>query len=237
MPRSCPNKHWGLDLAYNFDAIQQNTILCFEGSVAPPGLDSPAWATLLMETYGVYQTHTQYGYFALTLTPIERVTIACGIQHRGQPGHHDIIQPAAAAGAAWPRRISRRWRRSMSLLHKNVTFKAGWNYYQYGEGFLCRAYRSPLLPCQQHDSGPEVRVLICPKTTRPATDRGPKRRDEEITQTMPEGGRSSAVAESAPSRCFEPARKLHAGPGLACAPLACKSPDARAETSSIPCGG
>ena len=64
-----PGKHWGLDLAYNFDAIQQNTILCFEGSVVPPGSVPCLGDSTLMQTYAVYQTHTQYGYFALTLTP------------------------------------------------------------------------------------------------------------------------------------------------------------------------
>ena len=34
-----PNKHWGFDLAYNFDAIQQNTILCFAGQHASARLD------------------------------------------------------------------------------------------------------------------------------------------------------------------------------------------------------
>src|SRR5271167_3528152 len=68
-----PNPRWGLDLAYNFDAIQQNTLLCFQ-SAAPPAGSTPCLGdNSLMQIYGVYQTHTQYGYFAFTLTPIERV--------------------------------------------------------------------------------------------------------------------------------------------------------------------
>ena len=32
-----PNKKWGFDLAYNFDAIQQNMNLCFQDSTPPAG--------------------------------------------------------------------------------------------------------------------------------------------------------------------------------------------------------
>ena len=34
-----PNKYWGLDMAYNFDAIQQNMFICFAGTVTPGGHD------------------------------------------------------------------------------------------------------------------------------------------------------------------------------------------------------
>ena len=37
-----PNKHWGLDLAYNFDAIQQNIYLCFEGDCDSAGTSTCA---------------------------------------------------------------------------------------------------------------------------------------------------------------------------------------------------
>jgi hypothetical protein len=70
-----PGEHWGLDLAYNFNAIQQNSILCFTGAGIPSGSIPCVGDNTLMQTNGVYQTHTQYGYFALTLTPVERVTI------------------------------------------------------------------------------------------------------------------------------------------------------------------
>ena len=77
-PPITPGKRWGLDLAYNFDAIQQNIILCFQGQLAPPGSTPCLGDNTLLQTYGIYQTHTQYGYFALTLTPVERVTIRLG---------------------------------------------------------------------------------------------------------------------------------------------------------------
>ena len=90
-----PNKRWGLDLAYNFAAIQQNMNLCFEGAVVPPGSFTCLGDDTLMEVLAVYQTHTQYGYFALTQ---RRSTghDAFGLQHRRQPGQHypfNVLQP------------------------------------------------------------------------------------------------------------------------------------------------
>ena len=53
-----PNKHWGLDLAYNFDAIQQNIILCFEGNVVPPGSIPCVGDTSLIDLRPVSYTHS-----------------------------------------------------------------------------------------------------------------------------------------------------------------------------------
>ena len=128
-----PGKHWGLDLAYNFDAIQQNTILCFEGSVVPPGSVTCLGDSSLMQTYAVYQTHTQYGYFALTLTPVERVTVRLGyniVDNQGDTTSFNTLLPLGALSSTYQSPLAA----IDVLVHKNVTFKAGWNYYQYGEG-------------------------------------------------------------------------------------------------------
>ena len=70
-----PGKKWGLDLAYNFEAIQQNMNLCFEGAIVP-GAFTCIGDDSLMEVLALYQTHTQYGYFAFTTTPIEQTDCA-----------------------------------------------------------------------------------------------------------------------------------------------------------------
>ena len=128
-----PGKHWGLDLAYNFDAIQQNTILCFEGSVVPPGSITCLGDSSLMQTYAVYQTHTQYGYFALTLTPVERVTMRLGyniVDNQGNTTSFNTLLPLGPLSSTYQTPLA-----AVDIrVYKNVTFKAGWNYYQYGEG-------------------------------------------------------------------------------------------------------
>ena len=127
-----PGKRWGLDLAYNFDAIQQNTILCFEGSVVSPGSIPCVGDSSLMQTYAVYQTHTQYGYFAFTLTPVERVTIRVGyniVDNQGTTTSFNTLLPLGPLASTYQTPLAA----VDVLLHKNVTFKAGWNYYQYAE--------------------------------------------------------------------------------------------------------
>jgi hypothetical protein len=127
-----PGKRWGLDLAYNFDAIQQNTFLCFQGALVPPGSTSCFGDSSLMQTYGTYQTHTQYGYFALQLTPIDRVTVRVGysiVDNQGTTTQFNTLQPLGPLASVYQSPLAA----VDVILHKNVTFKAGWNYYQYGE--------------------------------------------------------------------------------------------------------
>ena len=127
-----PGKHWGLDLAYNFDAIQQNSILCFEGSVIPPGSIPCLGDSTLMQTYAVYQTHTQYGYFAMTLTPVQRVTVRLGyniVDNQGNTTSFNTLLPLGPLQSTYQTPLAA----VDVLVHKNVTFKAGWNYYQYAE--------------------------------------------------------------------------------------------------------
>ncbi len=127
-----PGKRWGLDLAYNFDAIQQNTILCFEGSVIPPGSVTCLGDSSLMQTYAVYQTHTQYGYFALMLTPVNRLTVRLGyniVDNQGTTTSFNTLLPLGPLASTYQSPLAA----VDVLVHKNVTFKAGWNYYQYGE--------------------------------------------------------------------------------------------------------
>ncbi|HVP50309.1 MAG TPA: hypothetical protein VMT56_03710 [Candidatus Bathyarchaeia archaeon] len=127
-----PGKRWGLDLAYNFDAIQQNSILCFQ-STAPPAGSVPCYGdSSLLQTYGIYQTHTQYGYFAFTLTPIQRVNIRLGyniVDNQGTTTNFNALLPLGPLASTYQTPLAA----VDVLVHKNVTFKAGWNYYQYAE--------------------------------------------------------------------------------------------------------
>ena len=85
-----------------------------------------------MQTYGIYQTHTQYGYFALTLTPVERVTVRLGyniVDNQGNTTSFNALQPLGPLASTYQTPLAA----VDVILHRNVTFKAGWNYYQYAE--------------------------------------------------------------------------------------------------------
>ncbi len=128
-----PNKKWGIDLAYNFDAIQQNLFLCFQDSTPPPGSTACAGDSTLLQTFGVYQTHTQYGYIALTLSPLERVNMRVGysiVDNQGNTTDFNALLPLGPLSSTYQTPLA-----TMEVkLYKNVSFKGGWNYYQYGEG-------------------------------------------------------------------------------------------------------
>jgi hypothetical protein len=128
-----PSRRWGLDLSYNFDALQQNSILCFQSSAPPAGSIPCVEDTSILQTNGVYQTHTQYGYFAFTLSPIERLNLRLGysiVDNQGTTTSFNNLQPLGVLSSTYQTPLA-----SVDfLVHKNVTFKAGWNYYQYAEG-------------------------------------------------------------------------------------------------------
>ena len=65
-----PNKYWGLDMAYNFDAIQQNMFLCFAGTVTPPDTTTCAGDPRCCRLTVFITLTPSIGYFALTLTPV-----------------------------------------------------------------------------------------------------------------------------------------------------------------------
>lgn len=127
-----PNKYWGLDMAYNFDAVQQNLFLCFAGTTTPPDTTTCPEDPTLLQTYGLYHTHTQYGYFALTLSPAERVTLRLGYNIVSNQGSTTDLNPLLPLGP-----LSSTYQSPLAgvdfSLRKNVKFVAAWNYYQYGE--------------------------------------------------------------------------------------------------------
>jgi hypothetical protein len=127
-----PNSHWGLDVAYNFAAIQQNTNVCFASGSPPANSYTCVGDPSLLETYGFYGTHTQYGYFALNLTPIPRLNFKLGysiVDNQGSTTMFNPLQPLGPLASTFQSPLAA----VAFAVHKNVTFKADWNYYQYGE--------------------------------------------------------------------------------------------------------
>lgn len=127
-----PNKYWALDLGYSFDAIQQDSNVCFPGTL--PANSYPCWdGSGLNETNAFYNTHTQFGYFALSLKPVTKVAMRLGysiIDNSGDTTQFNLYQPLGP--------LVSRYQLPLAGLdytfYKNVTFRAGWNYQNYNEG-------------------------------------------------------------------------------------------------------
>jgi len=129
-----PSQRWGLDLAYNIDAIQQNMNICYEGDVTAPGSFACVGAPGdLLEVYNHYQTHTHYGYFAFTATPLERLTLRAGysvVDNDGGTTSLNSLQPLGPLNSRYQTPLAG----ADFQIRKDVIFKATWNYYQYAEG-------------------------------------------------------------------------------------------------------
>jgi hypothetical protein len=128
-----PSQRWGLDLAYNIDAIQQNSNICYEGDVTAPGSFTCVGDSGLLEVLNHYQTHTHYGYFAFTATPLERLTLRAGysvVDNDGTTTSLNLLQPLGSLNSRYQSPLAA----ADFQIRKDVTFKAGWNYYQYAEG-------------------------------------------------------------------------------------------------------
>jgi opacity protein-like surface antigen len=137
-----PHRRFGLDLAYNYSDYQQNSLICFNDT-PPAGVVLPvvtnagdcsaldAANPLLTDSY--YQSNTHYGMFLLMLRPLPRLTTRAGYSATAVGGkipQFNILQPLGSLNYDYHQPLA-----SLDLdLVRNVTWHAGWNYAQYGEG-------------------------------------------------------------------------------------------------------
>ncbi len=103
------------------------------GTLVPVGSYPCINDPTLLETYGFYETHTQYGSVALTLTPVQRVNLRLGyniVDNQGNTTMFNSLQPLGPLSSTYQSPLA-----AIDVgVHKNVTLKAAWNYYQYNEG-------------------------------------------------------------------------------------------------------
>jgi len=128
-------------MAYNYSDYLQSGFVCFNdsntalptvanaGSCVANGFndsDNP----LLID--GRYTNLTHYGMGAVTLKPFQRLTMQAGYSITsvgGQAPQFNILQPLGTLSYNYHQPLANL---AFDLGH-NVTAKAGWNYYQYGE--------------------------------------------------------------------------------------------------------
>lgn len=137
-----PRERFGLDLAYNYNDFQQNALICFNDT-PPAGVILPVVSTagscavndpnnpLLTDSY--YVNHNHFGMFALRITPAKRVTTRLGYSITsvdGQTPQFNILQPLGPLQYKYQQPVANV---GVDLGH-DLTWNAGWNYYQYAEG-------------------------------------------------------------------------------------------------------
>ena len=136
-----PRERFGLDLAYNYNDYQQNTLICFNdsdttlsvvanaGSCTTNGYDDSGNPLL---TNGIYSSKTHYGMASVVVKPLSRVSIQAGYSITsvgGQTPQFNSLQPFGS--------LQYNYHQPLALLSVDIghhlAWIAAWNYYQYGE--------------------------------------------------------------------------------------------------------
>jgi hypothetical protein len=137
-----PNERFALDLAYNYNDVMQNALICFNDT-PPPGVSLPFVNNaascaandpanpLLANSY--YTNHTNFGMFTVRFKPIKRLTMNLGgsiTSVDGSTPQFNILQPLGSLQYLYYQPVANF---SVNLTH-GLAWNSGWNYYQYNEG-------------------------------------------------------------------------------------------------------
>jgi hypothetical protein len=141
-----PRERFGVDLAYNFNSVIQNALICFNdtppigvnlpfvtnanGTTSFCALNDPA-NPLLANSY--YTNHTNFGMATIRFQPAKRVMVNVGYSITSVDGsvpQFNILQPVGSLQYNYQQPVANL---SVDIGHK-LTYITGWNYYQYGEG-------------------------------------------------------------------------------------------------------
>jgi len=137
-----PRERFGLDLAYNYNDVIQNALICFNdtppaGVILPFVTNSASCAAndpgnpLLANSY--YTDHTHFGMTTLRFKPVKRLTANVGYSITSVEGRipqFNILQPLGTTQYKYQQPVANL---RVDIGHK-LAFNMGWNYYQYNEG-------------------------------------------------------------------------------------------------------
>jgi len=139
-----PRERFGMDLAYNFNSVIQNALICFNDT-PPTGVILPFVANainndcagndtsnnLMANSY--YSNHTNFGMATVRFKPAKRVMANVGYSITSVEGNvpqFNILQPLGSLQYKYQQPVA-----NLSVdIARRWAFNMGWNYYQYAEG-------------------------------------------------------------------------------------------------------
>ena len=136
-----PRERFGVDIAYNYSDFMQNALICFNDT-PPAGVTLPVVTGAgdcaandpgnPLLTNGSYQNNTHFGMGVVMFKPVARVTTRFGYgvtSVDGQIPQFNILQPLGSLAYNYHQPVA-----GLDVeIARNLTWRAGWNYYQYGE--------------------------------------------------------------------------------------------------------
>jgi hypothetical protein len=157
-----PKERFGLELAYNYNDYQQNAFVCFNDT-PPVGVTLPVVTNAgdctqevnpnnpyndssnPLLTKGYYTNKTNYGLAAVRIQVLPRITTQLGYSVTSVSGttpQFNVLQPLGSLAYNYHQPLADL---AMDIGH-NLTVKAGWNYYEYGE----QSFAGPTSPRYFH---------------------------------------------------------------------------------------
>lgn len=124
------DSRWGLDLSYDYNDIFSQTNICFVASPTPAG--SLSCGTPFLSGISTYKEASHLGSGTIVMKPTSRVTAGFGYTVTSSTGSTLILNPNAPTG---PLNFNYHLPTASLAIRLNdrLTYKAGWNYYDYNE--------------------------------------------------------------------------------------------------------
>lgn len=127
-----PEAIWSFDLSYDYNDVFSQTNICF---VATPNLNPPGSISCgapFLSGVSLYTNTSNFGSATLVFKPTKRVTAGLGYAITSTTGNTLILNPIAPTG---PLDFNYHLpTASLAIaISQKVTFKTGWNYYDYNE--------------------------------------------------------------------------------------------------------
>ena len=144
---------WAFDLAYNYNDLSQNNLICYAGTFQPFGTTACAQQLLIPgtiqyapnRTLGGYDNNNHYGSFTLLMRPIRRVNLSLGYSIVTTNGDTVLLNLLQSYGT-----LKSIYHRPLAGIEIGVTerlaFRGAWNYYGYNE----RSQVGPTTPRDFH---------------------------------------------------------------------------------------
>jgi hypothetical protein len=130
-----PNERFGLDIGYDFNDIYSESNICYTIGAVPPGSTPCPTAASLLSGISMYEDDAHFFYFDWMWRPFRRLETRLGYSVTSSDGRTTFLNPNAPPG---PLTVTY-YLPTASVgfdITKNLTWKAGWNYYKYDEGGL-----------------------------------------------------------------------------------------------------
>lgn len=128
-----PKERFSFEAAYNYSAFLQNSNVCYVASAAAPGSFPCVNGAGLLEVLANYNSHTHFGETNIMFKPVKRAALRLGYSITDVSGSTLILNALQPLGP-----LNSRFQAPLASvdveIYKGLSWRGGWNYYQYGEG-------------------------------------------------------------------------------------------------------